>query len=112
MGNGSPGLFEFHYVKSNNFRVVFSDGVWGGTTPRGYITMSFFSERAPIPKKLIHKITPDGKLGEESTQESLHGIIREVDVEVLMDLDMAKSFRQWLDEKILFLEKQMEKRKR
>ena len=93
-------LIEFDYIKSTSFRVVYADGVWGGLTPRGLIAMSFFSERHPIPKKLVHEITDEGTLGKESSRESRAGIIREVDVEVLMDLAMAKSFRSWLDEKI------------
>ena len=72
--------------------------------------MSFYSERAPIPKKLVHKVTSEGVLGNEISRESKAGLIREVDVEVIMDLDMARSFRDWMDEKISFLEKQKEKK--
>ena len=46
-------------------------------------------------------------LGKESSRESKTGIIREVDVEVLMDLAMAKNFRDWLDDKIKIGEKQI-----
>ena len=28
---------EFHYIKSNHFRVIHADGVYGGATPRGFI---------------------------------------------------------------------------
>ena len=72
--------------------------------------MSFYSERAPIPKKLVHKVTSEGVLGNEISRETKAGLIREVDVEVIMDLDMARSFRDWMDEKISFLEKQKEKK--
>ena len=99
-----PASVEFHYIKSNSFRVVHADGVWGGTTPRGYIAMSLFSERAPIPRKLIHEIMPDGILGQETGRESRDGIIREVEVEVKVDLEMAKSLIQWLQGHVDFLE--------
>ena len=99
---------EFHYIKSNGFRAVHCDGVWGGTTPRGYITMSFYSERAPIPNRLVHSVGPDGRVGKETVEKriSREGIIREVEVEVIMDLAMARSTFEWLKGHIEFLEKQ------
>ncbi len=107
-GNGGDnGHIEFQYIKANNFGVVHADGVWGGITPRGYISMSFFSERHPIPQKLVHEIE-DGRIGKERSRETRAGIIREVNAEVLVDLTMAKSFRDWLDEKINHLEKRVE----
>ena len=110
-GSGLSRSVDFHYIKSPGFRSVHADGVWGGATPRGYITMSFYSERFPIPQKLVFEHTPEGRLGKEISRQSRDGLIREVDVEVMMDLEMAKSFRVWLDDKIQFLEKEMEKRK-
>lgn len=100
-GNGDAGSkVDFHYIKANSFQVVFANGVWGGITPRGYIGMNFFSERFPIPKKLVHETKTDGTLGPETSRETKTGIIREVNVEVQMDLAVAKGFRSWLDEKI------------
>ena len=99
-----PEKFDFHYIKSNGFRVVHADGVWGGPNLRGYITMSFFSERHPIPRRLTHEVKPDGKLGQEIDREIRDGTIREVEVEVMVDLAMAKSLNSWLAEKIQILE--------
>lgn len=101
---------DFHYIKSNTFKVVHCDGVWGGATPRGYITINFFSERSPIPQKLTHALVEkqDEKgqlLGEEIDRKSKSGVIREVDVEVIMDLRMAKSLNNWLARHIASLEK-------
>ena len=99
-----PKEVTFHYIKSAGFRVVHADGVWGGATPRGYVAMNFFSERAPIPKSLTHEIMKDGNLGEEKQQSSRDGFVREVEVEVLIDLAMARSLIPWLQEKINFFE--------
>ena len=96
---------EFHYIKSNGFRVIHADGVWGGPTPRGYLTMAFYSERHPIPLKLTHEIKPEGTLGDPIDRDTKEGIVREVEVEVMLDLDMAKSLLPWLEEKIEALEK-------
>lgn len=103
MAEAAPSSIDFYYIKSNSFRVVHGDGVWGGTTPRGYIAINFFSERSPIPQKLTHEITPTG-LGDETGREWREGIIREVEVEVLVDLDTAKSLIPWLEGHISALE--------
>lgn len=99
-----PEKFDFHYIKSNGFRVVHADGVWGGPNLRGYITMSFFSERHPIPRRLTHEVKSDGTFGQEIGREIRGGTIREVEVEVMVDLSMAKSLNSWLAEKIKILE--------
>lgn len=104
MAEENPGSIQFHSIKSNGFRVVHGDGVWGGTTPRGYISMSFFSERHPIPGELIHKTKPNGTLDREIGQEAREGIIREVEVEVVVDLETAKSLIPWLQGHITALE--------
>ena len=107
-----PTGIELHYVKSNGFRVVHADGVWGGPTPRGYITMSFYSERLPIPRSMTHELkppepnSPDRILGQEIARDSKKGIVREVEVEIMVDLVMAKSLIGWLKEKVQTLEGQ------
>jgi hypothetical protein len=93
---------EFHYIKSNYFRVVHADGVWGGATSNLNIHMSFFSERGPIPQRIVHAIEPRGVLGGEIAEEriSRKGVVREVEVDVVLNLEMAVSLRKWLDDKI------------
>ena len=109
-GENPPESMEFHYLKSGGFRVVHADGVWGGPTPRGYITMSFFSERAPIPRRISYKLNPsDGipqalTLGKELARDGKEGFVREVEVEVMIDLPMAKSLIRWLADKVRVLE--------
>ena len=95
-----PTSIDFHYIKSNSFRVVHADGVWGGPTPRGYLTMAFYSERHPIPQKLTHELKPEGTLGDPIVRETKQGVVREVEVEVVLDLEMAKGMFEWLKEKI------------
>ena len=107
--DNSPHSIAFHYIKSNNFRVVHADGVWGGPTPRGYMSMNFYSERTPIPRRVTLSLTPEGdlgKLGDEVDRDSREGFVREVEVEVILDLELARSLAQWLDDKIKALQDQ------
>ncbi len=91
---------SFDYIKSNQFRVIHVDGVHGGATPKGHaIQMAFFSERAPIPKRETYGLV-GGKLGERKEKVERDAIVREVEVEVIMDLETAKAITKWLGEKI------------
>src|SRR5438874_1780807 len=95
-------LVRFDYIKSNLFRVIHADGVVGGLTPRLDIHMDFWSERFPIPQRVVHTLTDDGTLGEELKTERLtrEGIVREVEAGVVLDLEVAKAFREWLTDRI------------
>ncbi len=91
---------SFDYIKSTQFRVVRVDGVHGGIAPNANtIQMALFSERAPIPKRETFKLK-QGRLGDIITREQRDAIIREVEIEALMDLSTAKRVANWLNEKI------------
>lgn len=97
---------KFFYEKSNFFRVVHADGVFGGSTPLGYLHLAFYNERHPIPKTTALALVEDGKVsGPEKILDRKEGIFREVEVDVVMDLNVAVAFRGWLDEKIEGLRK-------
>lgn len=100
-----PRTVKFEYIKSGDYRVIYADGVHGGPTPRGMVQLSFYAERSPIPRKIVHQIV-DNQLGPEvrDQRESRTGIIRQVAATVVMSLDSARSLREWLDEKIEVLE--------
>jgi hypothetical protein len=95
---------EIHFIKGNLFRVVHVDGVWGGVTPQLDLQMAFFSERTPIPRTIIQELGSDSAFHEVG-REGKAGIVREVEVEAVMSLDVARSVAQWLQEKITQLEK-------
>ncbi|MDE0646042.1 MAG: hypothetical protein OXH84_07405 [Gammaproteobacteria bacterium] len=100
MSSNTTKEIKFHYIKSSNFRVIPASGVWGGVNPRGLIDMTFFTERSPIPTVLTHSITSEGQLGEEIARETKDGLVRDVHVSIVIDLPFAKSFRDWLEQKI------------
>ena len=93
---------RFHYIKSNGFRVVHMDGAHGGITPRGTIFAAIYSERAPIPEMTVHTISAEGTISEENRDErkAKEGMVREVEIGLMMDLSAAQSLHQWLGEKI------------
>jgi len=100
-----PETIRFDYIKSNQFRVVHVDGVHGGVSPNGrLIQMAIFSERAPIPIREEFKLDA-GKLGDKIGTEQRDAVVREVEVELLMSIDTAKSICTWMDERIKLVER-------
>jgi hypothetical protein len=100
----APGTVAFDYIKSYQFRVVHADGVWGGVTNQGNVQIAFFSERQAIPRRIVHRVEEDSTLGPEIEEERVTrgGFVREVEVDVVMNLGTAVALRDWLSEKLRF----------
>lgn len=104
----SPGVdfeaktIKFDYIKGNYFRVVHVDGAVGGISPRGDINMGIWNERWPIPKQTTFELAEGGKVQKEIVEEriSRDALIREVEVELVMSVEVAKTLCKWLNEKI------------
>lgn len=103
--NGDPAPEErtaiFHYIKSNYFRVVFAEGVIGSPSQSGDgVRISFFNSRTPLPLQVHNRLDKDGRIGEEISVIGRPGVVREVEVEVVLNIDAAKVVRDWLATRI------------
>lgn len=101
-GNGDAGnRVAFDYIKSQHFRVVRADGAIGGLTPAGGIHFALYTERHPIPRRLVHQID-EGGVGAVLPNETVSkdAIVREMDVDVFLTIDVARSLYRWLGDKI------------
>lgn len=94
----------FDFVKSPHFRAVRADGAIGGVTPNGQIHVAFYSERHPIPRRVVHSVGPGGKLGDEIGRESRDAIVREMDFDLFLSISVAKSLHEWLGKRIAEVE--------
>ena len=85
---------KFHYLKSNYFRVIHVDGIFGGLTPTGDIFASFFSQRPPIPTLTVQPVKESGELGDElmSERAARDGLVREMEIGVTMRPELAETF--------------------
>jgi hypothetical protein len=90
---------RFVYQKSLSHRVIHVDGVYGGPTPMGgLIHMAVYSERIPAPNEETYEIGPDGKMSEKPKQQSgPHGVLREVEASLILNIEFAKLLRSWLE---------------
>jgi hypothetical protein len=107
MPEETPNIIPFHYIKSNFFRVIHTDGALGNVTPAGLIFVGLYSERAAIPQMMVHEITETGQFGVEHQDKrvSKKGMVREMEVGATMSVDTAKSLITWLQEKVDLVEK-------
>jgi hypothetical protein len=111
---------RYDYIKSNYFRVIHVDGIFGGNTPRpGIIQMAVWNERWPIPKQTSYEIIPEpkmeaGKIGKEIFEERVQrsAVGREVEVQLIMNIETAKTMQEWLGKHIKEYERMKEKVKR
>lgn len=94
-----PGV-AFDYIKSNFFRVIRADGAIGGPTSNGHLHIAFYSERAAIPRRVIHELNDDGTLGQMREVQSRGAFVREMDVDLFLTYKVAQSLHQWLGEQI------------
>jgi len=64
--------------------------------------MNFYVERPPIPERVVHEITAQGRLGQElrEMRKAPEAVIRDVEVGVIMTIETANSLVMWLKTKI------------
>ena len=92
---------NFFFEKSNLFRVIHADGLYGGVSPNGHLHFAFYSQRLPLPKTSKIQVGEDGTpSGPEVVTEKKDGFFRELEVDVVMDYSTALSTYIWLEEKI------------
>jgi hypothetical protein len=101
------GELKFDYIKSNFFRVIHVDGAWGSVTPNLNIQMAIFNERRAIPKQTVQVINPDGTIGEEIPEKRVErdAVVREVEADLVMNLQTAKHIIIWLQQRVAQIEK-------
>ncbi|MER9421448.1 hypothetical protein NKI88_03185 [Mesorhizobium sp. M0317] len=89
----------FEYIKSAYFRVIHADGAIGAVTPEGNIHFSLFSNRPAIPRLEVYAKNADGTLGDLVPEHTVvrAGIIREMDVDVIINPATAQALVNWLN---------------
>lgn len=97
-GNGDASKrVAFDYIKSQLFRVIRADGAIGGITPSGHIHFALYSERPAIPRREVFEVEGTG-LGKKIDKETVSrsSIVREMDCDVIVNVDTAESIARWL----------------
>ena len=92
----------FEYSKGSHLRSVHADGVIGGSTPSGYIHLTFYTEQPMLPTKHVFRLNPDGSFGAEISDDRSpkQPIVRDMQASVLITASTAEVLRNWLDQYI------------
>jgi hypothetical protein len=106
-----PSSIKFHYVKGNFFRVVRAEGAIGGLTPSREIFLSLFNERAALPKMIEFAVLKDGQIGQEIARDGKDGIVREMEIGLLVSADAAKKLADFLLNQVKILEASVPEKK-
>jgi hypothetical protein len=106
MDDSIPKELVYKFLNSPQYRTVHVDGVFGGVTTRGLISLSLYSEHSSLPSKITYQINED-RIPQEFSRENFPAdvnITREIEINAMFDLEVAKSTRDWLDGHIKTLE--------
>ena len=92
---------DIHYIKTNNYRTYHVDGIFGGLTPDAKkIYIELFVQRSVTPKRIQYEVKGN-RIGKEiGSREGLDGLVREIESGIVMDVEVAKVLRDWLDKNI------------
>jgi hypothetical protein len=88
------------YIKTEDFKTVFSTGIYGGVGSNGLINMTFFVDTPAMPLFETANIDDQNKTVGERKSENDADIVREVQFGTMLDLNSAKQIYEWLGKKI------------
>jgi hypothetical protein len=82
---------DIYYKKTRHHRTSYVDGVWIGITPQLEVQLAFFKDLQPMPDYVTHAVLPEGGLGAERARVTQKGIVREVEVTLVMSGDTLEN---------------------
>jgi hypothetical protein len=93
---------KIHFIKSPFFRVVHASGVWYGGDSQQNLHLTVFNERTAIPKMMVVNLNEKGMVVDEdlSQRESKEGIVRELEVDIVVSIPAAVEFYRTLGENL------------
>lgn len=107
MSSSAPKV-TFKYIFKYDYNPVYVNGAHGSISPRGEIVANFYLERPPLPKEMVHAVTPEGAISAEVVSvdpKDLNSmLIRYVSQGVVLNYQNALELHRWLGERIAELE--------
>lgn len=100
-----PTEVRFFFEYDKDYRIIATNGVWGGTTPSGDIQIDFFVEKIGTPESILNKITEDGRLGDEINRQPEKKIVRRLQMGILMSVENAEVLATFLRDKVSAMKK-------
>ena len=105
MDEPRPLELRTQIVRGNFARVIRVDGAWGGVTPQWNIHMALYSERWRLPTETVIRKDADGVI-RDYPLDPPGVVIREIEMDVILEEKAAIWLRDWLTTKIADLQDQ------
>jgi hypothetical protein len=99
LGKDNDKQIDIIYEYDANYRLVATNGIYGGITPRGDLKADFFVEFFAVPKSTQLKVTEEGKGEEQPIHLSESYIARKIQIGILVPPDQIESFGKWFLQK-------------
>jgi len=99
MPNGGKTV-KARYTKSQDYRIVHSDGAMGGMTPRGEFRIEFIVTLPPEVTSEEIEVGPKGKTKSKGLATDCKDLVRERQVCVLMSMESARNLAEWLSKQV------------
>lgn len=91
---------SFKYIFPTDIRELHVGGAFGGLAPDGTIRMAVYSERQAIPNVEKRLVKPDNTLGDQIGEEKKYEFVRIVQASLVFNAETARSFINWLGDRI------------
>ena len=91
---------EFLFEYDPQYRLVAANGVWGDPTPRGDLRLDFFVEAPTLPRRVMHALSPEGRVGPELRREPEHTFTRRIQIGILVSMDHAESIARTIQDRV------------
>ncbi len=98
----NPKSVRYTYVNAPDYKVVYVNGVYGGSTSKGELRFDFFQEFTSLPDEEIRKVREEGKIlppESEGLPEQVE-FIRERKIGIIMTIGYARNLHEWLGSKL------------
>jgi hypothetical protein len=107
-GGGTPPIkMEIFQEKAASFRVVHADGAWMSINPYRNLHVTFYSERSPIPKSVTLSFDETHGWKELPSERVVKkGWFREMEVDVVLNLEAVRALQNSLVHWLAELERQ------
>jgi len=98
----NPAEVTIFVEKSAFFRIVHADGSLCALSPAGNVCLTFYNDRAPLPKEMIEGVDAKGfATGEiREKRNERKGYDREVETEIVMSKEAAARLWRWLGQEL------------
>jgi hypothetical protein len=107
-GKDTQTKVRFEFIKPENYKPEYVNGVYGGMTPRGDLLCHFFYEYSDVPKEEVVPLDKDGKIildeitriPRKKTSPDENIINRYIKVGLIIPAHQVNSIANWMIDKI------------